>query len=72
LHLIHGERRDPEVTTTYGVGELAAVAVEAGARRLVVGLGGSATNDAGAGLLAALGAQPADVLRRGGGSLSRL
>jgi glycerate 2-kinase len=72
LHLIHGEQRDPEVTTTYGVGELAAVAVEAGTRRLVVGLGGSATNDAGAGLLAALGAQPADVLRRGGGSLSRL
>jgi glycerate kinase len=72
LHLIHGKQRDPEVTTTYGVGELAAVAVEAGARRLVVGLGGSATNDAGAGLLAALGAQPADVLRRGGGSLARL
>jgi glycerate kinase len=72
LHLISGELRDPDVTTSYGVGELMAAAVAAGAHRLVVGLGGSATNDAGAGLLAALGAQPADGLRRGGGTLSML
>jgi len=72
LHLIPPERRDPEVTTSYGVGQLMAAAVDAGAGRLVVGLGGSATNDAGAGLLAALGAQPADALRCGGSSLSTL
>jgi glycerate 2-kinase len=54
LHLTGGER--PEEATTYGVGELVRAAVEAGARRVVVGLGGSGTNDGGAGLLAALGA----------------
>ena len=53
LHLT--ARRDPTVTTTYGVGELVRAAVDLGARRVVVGLGGSATNDGGAGLLAALG-----------------
>ena len=50
-----GERR-PEAATTYGVGQLIGQAVEAGARRVLVGLGGSATNDGGAGLLAGLGA----------------
>lgn len=77
LHLVPQAQRDPRVTTTYGVGELLAAAVEAGARRIVVGLGGSATNDAGAGLLAALGAtataadgsDATDVLRRGGAGL---
>lgn len=54
LHLTGGER--PEAATTYGVGELLLAAVDAGARRVVVGLGGSGTNDGGAGLLAALGA----------------
>lgn len=60
------ERRDATVTTTYGVGELLAAAVRDGARRCVVGLGGSATNDGGAGMLAALGARPEAALRRGG------
>lgn len=54
LHLTGGER--PESATTYGAGELLLAAVDAGARRVVVGLGGSGTNDGGAGLLAALGA----------------
>ncbi|PSK99724.1 glycerate kinase [Haloactinopolyspora alba] len=45
-----------ERASTYGVGELIAQALEAGARRIVVGLGGSGTNDGGAGMLAALGA----------------
>jgi glycerate kinase len=45
-----------ETATTWGVGELVAAAVEAGAREIVVGLGGSGTNDGGAGLLGALGA----------------
>jgi glycerate 2-kinase len=54
LHLTGG--RDPEAATSYGVGELVRHAVDAGARRVVVGLGGSGTTDGGAGLLAALGA----------------
>lgn len=72
LHLLGAHERDPGVTTTYGVGELLAAAVDAGARRILVGLGGSATNDGGAGMLAALGATPADVLRRGGLALTEL
>jgi glycerate 2-kinase len=54
LHLT--QRRHPERASTYGVGELLLAAREAGARRIVVGLGGSGTSDGGAGLLAALGA----------------
>jgi glycerate kinase len=60
LHLLAGARLDPMIATSYGVGALVATAVEAGARQIVIGLGGSATNDAGAGLLAALGAAPLD------------
>src|SRR5690606_20136834 len=55
LHLVPPDRRDPTATSTYGVGVLVAAAVEAGVRSVVIGLGGSATNDGGAGLLAALG-----------------
>ena len=55
LHLLDPAERDPAVTTTYGVGQLVRAAVEAGARRVVIGLGGSGTNDGGAGFLAALG-----------------
>lgn len=58
LHL--SNRREPMIASTLGVGEAIAAAVDAGARRIVIGLGGSATNDGGAGLLAALGAT-ADV-----------
>lgn len=50
-----GERRSASDTTTYGVGELIARAVAEGARRVVLCLGGSATNDGGAGMAAALG-----------------
>lgn len=49
------DRRDPLLTTTYGVGQLIRHAVAAGARDVVVGIGGSATNDGGAGMAAALG-----------------
>ncbi|PSK90544.1 glycerate kinase [Murinocardiopsis flavida] len=72
LHLVPEDRRDPGRTTTAGVGELIAHAIGAGARSVVVGLGGSATNDGGAGLLAALGAAPADGLAAGGGALGAL
>lgn len=61
LHLLAPEERDPAVTTTYGVGQLVAAAAEAGATRVVLGLGGSATNDGGAGFLAALGVRREDA-----------
>ena len=65
LHLLTAGERDPAGTTTYGVGQLVRAAVGAGADRVVVGLGGSATNDGGAGLLAALGLGRRDVAGRG-------
>ncbi|MFN2537137.1 MAG: glycerate kinase [Mycobacteriales bacterium] len=55
LHLLDPADRDPALTTTYGVGQLVRAAVDAGAQRAVIGLGGSGTNDGGAGFLAALG-----------------
>lgn len=63
LHLTGRQR--PEDATTYGVGELLVAAAGAGATRIVVGLGGSGTNDGGAGLLAALGATADRPLDRG-------
>ncbi len=56
LSLVARERRDPRFTTSLGVGELIAKALRHGARHLVIGIGGSATNDGGMGLLTALGA----------------
>ena len=73
LHLLDVAERDPRATTSYGLGLLVAAAVETGARRVVIGLGGSATNDGGAGMLAALGAAALDeagyALPYGGGAL---
>ncbi|GID93537.1 glycerate kinase [Amorphoplanes digitatis] len=60
LHLLTPAERDVNAATSYGLGLLLAAAVEAGAAEIVVGLGGSAVNDAGAGMLAALGAAPVD------------
>lgn len=60
LALLNPDQRNPAITSTYGVGELIAAAIKAGARHIVVGLGGSATNDAGMGALAALGARACD------------
>ena len=59
--LIPRERRDPLRATTYGTGELIRAALDVGASRIVVGIGGSATNDAGAGALQALGARLLDA-----------
>ncbi|HEV8055054.1 MAG TPA: glycerate kinase, partial [Nocardioidaceae bacterium] len=56
LHLTPTEQRDPGRASSFGVGQLVDEAVSAGARTVVIGLGGSATNDGGAGLLRALGA----------------
>ena len=55
LCLVEEEKRDIMSSTTYGVGELVRYAVEIGAKTVIVGLGGSATNDGGIGILSALG-----------------
>ena len=57
LALLSPERRRPTRTTTRGVGDLMRAALDGGAERLLVCLGGSATNDGGAGMAAALGAR---------------
>ena len=76
LQLVPAENRDPRATTTRGTGELIRHALERGARSLIAAIGGSATNDAGAGALQALGAGLFDEagapLGPGGGSLARL
>ncbi|MEO3747384.1 glycerate kinase [Plantactinospora sp. B5E13] len=74
LHLLALDERDPKRTTSYGLGALVATAAECGVRRVVIGLGGSAVNDGGAGLLAALNAVPVDsagmALPYGGAALA--
>ena len=55
LPLVPEELRDPLFTTTYGVGELILDAIRRGCRSFIVGIGGSATNDGGTGMLSALG-----------------
>jgi len=60
LPLVPPERRDPRITTTWGTGELIRNALDRGCRRLLIGIGGSATNDGGAGMAQALGAHLLD------------
>ena len=74
LHLVPAEHRNPTRTTSRGVGELMAAALAAGARRIVLGVGGTGTCDGGAGLLDALGAtsRPPDRLSQGGAALAHL
>ena len=76
LPLIAPDARDPLRATTYGVGELLRAALDAGARRIYVGLGGSATNDGGAGMAQALGVRLLDGddqdLPPGGAALAAL
>ncbi|MDE7380493.1 MAG: glycerate kinase, partial [Muribaculaceae bacterium] len=55
LTLLEENERNPEITTSYGVGELLGYALGQGCRRIYIGLGGSATNDGGMGMLRALG-----------------
>ncbi|MDQ2623714.1 MAG: glycerate kinase, partial [Actinomycetota bacterium] len=69
LALVPLAERDPTRATSRGVGELVRAALDAGARRIVVGVGGTATNDAGAGLLAGLAGGEHENLERGGGAL---
>jgi glycerate kinase len=76
LPLVPPERRDPRSTTTYGFGELLDAARRRGVRRIIAGIGGSATNDAGAGMAQALGFRLLDAsgeeLPPGGLALARL
>lgn len=76
LPLLDDSERNPMVTTTYGTGQLIKAALDAGATKLIVGIGGSATNDGGAGMAQALGVKLLDEagceIGRGGGSLKRL
>lgn len=76
LALLPTGTNDPMTATTYGTGQLIAAALNAGARRMIVAIGGSATNDGGTGALRALGARfldaNAEELPRGGAALARL
>ena len=76
LALVPRDKRDPRITTTYGVGELLQHAYDAAARHFIVGIGGSATNDGGAGMAQALGYHLLDEkgleLPPGGLALTRL
>ena len=76
LHRLAPAERNPRHTSTYGVGEMLCHALDHGSRHIILGIGGSATNDGGAGMLQALGAHLYDAngheLPRGGAALARL
>jgi glycerate 2-kinase len=76
LPLVPPERRNPRTTTTYGVGELIRAALDQHCRHFIIGIGGSATNDGGAGMAQALGARldtkDGQEIARGGAALSML
>ncbi|MGX9461697.1 glycerate kinase [Shewanella sp. A14] len=76
LHHVPLTQRNPLLTTSFGTGELIADALNRGIRHIILGLGGSATNDAGAGMMQALGVKLNDInnvpLTFGGASLASL
>lgn len=76
LPLIREDQRNPLLTTSYGVGELVRAALDAGMDKIIIGIGGSGTNDGGAGLVTALGARFKDAggndLPPGGAALAKL
>lgn len=76
LTLVPADKRNPLRTTTYGTGQLIHAALEGGCRRLIIGIGGSATNDGGAGMAEALGVRLLDAngnqIPRGGAGLGQL
>jgi glycerate 2-kinase len=76
LPLVPLEKRDPRITTTYGVGELILAALDYGSQHFIIGIGGSATNDGGAGTAQALGARLLNVqgteITHGGAALATL
>lgn len=76
LHLVPPDQRNPLLTSSFGTGELIEAALRRGAQRIVLGIGGSATNDGGAGMLMALGAtlldQTGAPIALGGAALATL
>lgn len=76
LPLVPPSQRNPRFTTTYGVGELITAALDKGCRRFIIGIGGSATNDGGAGMVQALGglllSDDTVDIARGGSALAKL
>lgn len=76
ITLIAKEERNPQITTTYGTGQLIKAALDQGIRKLIIGIGGSATNDGGSGMARALGVKFLDAegqeLPNGGAALTRL
>lgn len=76
LHLVPPAKRNPLITTTYGTGQLIRAAIALGCKKIIVAIGGSATNDAGAGMAQALGWQLLDAqgnqIGFGGGALKNL
>ncbi|HFQ5302099.1 TPA: glycerate kinase [Vibrio vulnificus] len=76
LHLVSPELRNPLITTTLGTGELIKAALDHGVKHIIVGIGGSATNDGGIGMAQALGIKLLDAqgnaLGHGGGELAKL
>jgi len=76
LHLVPATKRNPLLTTTRGTGELIAAALDYNVNHIIIGIGGSATNDGGAGMARALGARflnsDGQEIGEGGGALSDL
>ena len=76
LHLVPTEKRNPLLTSTYGTGELIKAALDLGVNHLIIGIGGSATNDGGAGMIQALGGKLLtknnEEINLGGGYLNLL
>jgi glycerate kinase len=76
LTLVPKKKRDPRITSTYGTGQLVKAALATGVRTLIIGIGGSATNDGGTGMMRALGAKFLDAAGRelpdGGAALAHL
>lgn len=76
LHLVNEYTRNPLITTTYGTGELVKACIDKGIKKIILGIGGSATNDGGAGFAQALGVRFLDKqgheLSPGGAALSQL
>jgi len=76
IHLVPTEKRNPLITTTYGTGELIKDCLEHGVKKILIGIGGSATNDGGVGVIQALGGKLLDnegnELAFGGGELGKL
>jgi glycerate kinase len=76
IQLVPAEKRNPLLTTTYGTGQLIKACLDHGVKKLLIGIGGSATNDGGAGVIQALGGRLLDKqgneLGFGGGELGKL